>query len=472
MNLSTLQIGGVYVFTLTAVTIASFAPLRAEEEMYCDSEYVLELPEDQDRAQLRIPNAFYDDFWTADRWKGRLRDYKAYLEYEGAREDDEAPRYPFDDDDPTDAHHSHKACVEVRGSGPIEVEVRLVGPLVEEAPPMPYLWFHTWHANIDFFPTTSFRWVIHETHKFGFRTAMKYAQFKPFFERHIEADTLDQAEAALEGLESLEIVVTARRIHEYCWMDAYVTGDVPRSRRFFGDGAYFNTAVYPVKKGMMVGTIGETQTHDTVAGFGTVDTSKEGALDLAAQLGLISEEEAEQAAEDIEHEEGNPEEEQAESGGFAEWAQQQLRAEDPSEGDNFGLNLADIKADETPETIEGAAAIFARGFTLTLSGRADLEQGPMEEPVPRQVDVTPSTVTATVGLDDEGDRIPFEMIDSSSPQIEFTNVNDDFITGLLVGELETKGHYTVEGITSSPRKLRIKFVAHFAARRGSLSCMQ
>ena len=79
---------------------------------------------------------------------------------------------------------------------------------------------------------------------------------------------------------ALELIFVARRVEDYCTLSASVSGDI--NQHFFGDVAYFNTSRFPVKKGMMVGTIGETQTHEEVEGFGMMDISKDSALSMAA----------------------------------------------------------------------------------------------------------------------------------------------------------------------------------------------
>ena len=130
-------------------------------------------------------------------------------------------------------------------------------------------------------------------------------------------------------------------------------------------------------------------------------------------------------------------------------------------------NLADIKADVTPKTDEGAAAMFAGAFTMAISGRVG-----QADDQPRLV-VVPSLAMATVGLGDkDGDRISFELVEGNPLSIDAAKVTDDFIIGTIKGELETEGTYTLEGVTSRARKLKINVVANFAARRGSLSCMQ
>jgi hypothetical protein len=249
-----------------------------------------------------------------------------------------------------------------------------------------------------------------------------------------------------------------------------------------------------INNNLFVGACGAVWVDNAV---GTVDVSRDEALSMAARMGFLSEEEAEEAAQDGEdaEEDGETTEEneepEGEAPGFAAWAREELRADDPSEGDNFGLNLTDLKGDVEFESNAGAGAMLAGGFTFTLSGRVDISEfdvGPQQDEAPRLFTVTPSTITATVGLSDEGDRIPFEMPEGGqvSGTIGLEKEDLDFILGSFGVGLETKGVYTLEswgptrdgvtynsaGVAISPRKLKIQVAVEFAARRGSLSCMQ
>ena len=85
---------------------------------------------------------------------------------------------------------------------------------------------------------------------------------------------------------------------------------------------------------------------------------------------------------------------------------------------------------------------------------------------------------ATVGLGDKGgNRIAFGL---GNLQWWFTTTGerDDFIVGILAGELETQAKYSLGGMVargtgavaaSAPRILRIGLVTKFAARRGAFS---
>ena len=215
-----------------------------------------------------------------------------------------------------------------------------------------------------------------------------------------------------EAIESLGLTLVLNRVKDYCTMSASVSGDL--GGHTFGDVAYFNTAAYPVKKGMMVGTIGETQTHESVDGFGTVDVSREGALDLAAQLGLISEDEAEQAAENVEDGVRNQQEAQAESGGFAESAEQQLRADNPIRGGQLRSQPGRYQGPTSrPSTDVGAAAMFSGAFTMSISGRVGQANNEHRIVVGAQ-----PLAMATVGISDKGVIwISFEL-DRGQPSVD------------------------------------------------------
>lgn len=279
---------------------------------------------------------------------------------------------------------------------------------------------------------------------------------------------------------SIELVAVARRVEGDCVMSATVSGDV--NRHVFGDAAYFNISHTPVKKGMMVGNIAEAETIKMVSqiGSGNIDASVEGALDLAAELGLMDDEQRAEAEESLEQ---TSPQNSGNTGGsgdsFEDFMQAELMAEDPTQGDNFGLNLVDMKSDVTPKDDGLAGAMFANAFTLTLSGRisiSDFDVGPTQGDEERMIQVTPSTVTATVGISEQGgDRIAFELPEGGAVAgtIEIKRENPNYIYGQLGANLETKGPYTLEGVTGdTARKLEVQVIANFAARKGSLSCMR
>ena len=272
-------------------------------------------------------------------------------------------------------------------------------------------------------------------------------------------------------------------------MSASISGDV--DRQVFGDLAYFNVSQMPVKKGMMVGNMIETQ-HSSDAGVfnpdSIVGSSDVGsALSLAAELGLLSEEQAEEAGQDLNRAIAQAgDDDPGET--FEEAVREEIRAEDPSQGDNFGLNLADLKSDVEPETNAAAGAMFTSAFTLALSGRMDIGgvQGatPDGELLPENFEIVPSTVSATVGMSDQGGgRIVFELPENGTyaGAIKIDRQNPDYIIGRFGMELETRGAYNTEGFVQQgsgvvardkPRKLKVEVDATFAARRGSVSCMK
>lgn len=263
-----------------------------------------------------------------------------------------------------------------------------------------------------------------------------------------------------------ELVMTVRRILQPCWMTAWVTGDVAEPRFFHGDVAWFRTSDERVKEGMMVGTVGDTELAETFE-FDE-PPSRDAALDLAERLGLISAEEREEAATDPE-EDAAPDEPDEEPETFSQWMQEELRPDEGEDGDNFGLNLVALDLDANPGTDAAAAAMLSSAFTLTLSAGL-MDYGPDEDSGGAEIEFRPSLVQATVGLGDKGgNRIGFGL-GSLSGAFATAGESGNFIVGFLVGELETKGPYTLEGVTDSPRKLKIGVLAKFAARRGAFSC--
>lgn len=304
--------------------------------------------------------------------------------------------------------------------------------------------------------------------------------------------------AFLGRLYSVELLVVARRMTGACAMSATVSGDI--DRYVFGDYAYFNVSEVPVKEGMMAGNMIEATTFETTSesdGGASADASvsaqdqanevTNSALSLAAELGLMDEEDIAGAQESLENANVGEDVVLGSGGGFGEWALEELRAEDPATGDNFGLNLSDLKSDVTPKEDAPAGAMLSNAFTLTLSGRLDIQalnSNNGENPASPNIEVRPSAITATVGLSDRGgDRIPFELPEDGALNggIVISREDPEYIFGSLKAELETKGVYNLEGTVQrgggvvaadKPRRLKIEVEATFAARRGSLSCIQ
>lgn len=305
---------------------------------------------------------------------------------------------------------------------------------------------------------------------------------------HDEGDRLAYLGSLVGSNSVLGLLVYARRLQGDCVMSATISGDV--NRRVFGDYAYFNVSEVPVKKGMMVGSMIEAENFEPiVANAPDVSSATEGALGLAAELGLMDEDEAAGARERLDEtnrqDDSENERRDENVGGsgesFGEWMREGMRAE--GEGDNFGLNLFDLKSDVIPKEDALAGAMLASAFQLNLSGamdRSHMAEWPTEQPAEgeaeRVVDVTPSTITATVGLSEKGgDRIGFQLPEGGQVGgvIRFHKQDPNYITGRFATELETKGPYILEDVTGeTARKLNIQVDATFAARRGSLSCMR
>lgn len=350
----------------------------------------------------------------------------------------------------------------VRGSGLLLVDIGFQGSGLEAFPGTLELaggdlsgWRNRFSAKVRDPNPKSYRflWGAHE------RTLV--AHIRDFLRQ--DPMPSSRAKELLDDRWDIQLVMTLRRVHG-CWMSARVTGDVSTvrgdaasPRLFSGDLAYFLFSEAPVKKGMMVGSLADTDLHEMADGIGEINSTRDEALDLAVRMGLLSvEERNELGREDVDQEAPV-----AEGESFSEWVQQELRPGAGEDGDNFGISLADIDMDVTNKSVGGAVDLFARGFTLTLSGRLDSQS------------VTVSTATATVGLLEGAGRIPFEMSEGAQMSGAVQPLGEghpDVIVGTVSGPMETKGVYTLEGIASSPRKLRIHLTAEFIARRGSFSC--
>ncbi len=282
-----------------------------------------------------------------------------------------------------------------------------------------------------------------------------------------QSDDDSQLQDELENVwGTKKLVMTVRRVHQPCWMMAWVTGDVAEPRYFHGDVAWFRTSDVRVKEGMMVGTLGDTELAETFE-FDE-PPSRDAALDLAERLGFISAEEREEAAAEPE-EDAVPDPPGEEPETFSQWMKEELRPDEGEDGDNFGLNLVALDRDADPGSDAAAAAMLSSAFTLTMSAGL-MDYSVEEDSGGAEIEFRPSLVQATVGLGDMGgDRIGFEL-GSLSGAFAAAGESGNVIIGFLVGELESTGVYTLEGVAESPRKLKIGVLAKFAARRGAFSC--
>jgi len=243
------------------------------------------------------------------------------------------------------------------------------------------------------------------------------------------------------------VVALLQRVEDYCTVSAWVGGDA--SGYYFGDVAYFNALERGVKKGLAAGSMADPESQQMLGEF------IEGMGALARQL-------EEQGYETYMDEEApGPEAGRAR---FANFVEEALAAEDPAAGDNFGLSLTDVKLDTGHENSrEDAMALLANAFTLTVSGR-------VEAPNNKRIVVNPSTVTATVGLSDEGSRIPFVLPENGDLLVEAMREGEDYIVGGVDGRLVSEGKYTIPGVAENER-LWIDVNVHFTAKRGAFGCM-
>ena len=133
-------------------------------------------------------------------------------------------------------------------------------------------------------------------------------------------------------------------------------------------------------------------------------------------------------------------------------------------------NLAAIQLDgDYGKSRAAAAALLGSSFTLNLSGSVSGESVPGEAPAAKWV--TPGSITATIGLSDEGDKIPFVLPAGTDPTVRFDFIGEGVATGRLVTPLVTEGSYTVPGVADNER-IQIRLDARFVARRGAFGCMR
>ncbi len=377
------------------------------------------------------------------------------------------PTYALDADIPFDSIPFGGLKLEVQGEGLLEVDVRWAGSDVAA------------HGGIlglvvtrgdSLGVTASYGDVVLDPSPkiYVFEFAANLLRLRRYFTLWDSDMTHEEAWAGTE------LVMTVRRVNQTCWMKAWVTGDVPVASLFHGDVAWFRTSDEPVKKGLMMGTASDT---DLAEAFSTQSApSAAGALDLAAQLGFITEEEKEELEPEVAAMDEAQNEVQGEDASFAEWLRQETRAEEGEAGDTFGLNLVAIDLDADHQTEIAAAQMLTSAFSLALSGNVVVSK---DDDGTSMLEIRPSVVQATIGLGDQGgNRIPFglgELSGTFSP----TGRNRDFIVGFLIGELESEGKYSLEGMVphgtgaiaaDEPRVLKIGIVTKFAARRGPFSC--
>ena len=115
---------------------------------------------------------------------------------------------------------------------------------------------------------------------------------------------------------------------------------------------------------------------------------------------------------------------------FAAFIEEELRAGEGEPGDDFGLSLSDLKLDGNyGKSRATAAALLGSGFTLNLSGwGTDVMSSDTGAEIRL---VEPSTITATIGLRSEGDKVPFVLPEGARPRVRVDLSNRDYATGRL-----------------------------------------
>ncbi len=252
----------------------------------------------------------------------------------------------------------------------------------------------------------------------------------------------------------VEMIYVLQRNPNRCSMSAQVRGDF--SGRFWGDVAYYNFYQYGVKEGMSVGSMGDRDSQESMSEF--ID-GMEDMIAMVQDMGFevpgIEEANDERAARRAQ---GRP----TGSDEFDVFIQEQMTADDGEGSVNFGLNLSDVKLEGG--RFDNLAAMMGGGFTLTVSGNV--------RPAPHGNGFTldASTVTATVGLGDEGSSIPFVLDENGANNTMLIDHGGQFYTGMLDLGLRTENRYTIPGVVEN-EPISIHVGSYFYARQGAFGCM-
>lgn len=234
------------------------------------------------------------------------------------------------------------------------------------------------------------------------------------------------------ALSHVKVTITLRRIRTECSMWATVSGDV--NGTYYGDVAYFMEGhVDPELMKILGQWIGEEANKDFEAflkkELGPTGGDSDGAGGNHFVLTL----------QDFKIGGGLP----SATGG------------DPVAG---LLGVGDSGTNEALRQVVGIlAGQFALGINVT-----DMTEGPKLE---RKVQV--NEVRVTVGARDEGDRIPFDVVDNAELNV-FVIPESDAIYGTFSGDLSTRKSYTLPGIKA--RQLQVHIDANFTALRGQTTC--
>lgn len=239
-----------------------------------------------------------------------------------------------------------------------------------------------------------------------------------------------------EALPQVKVTITVRRIRTDCSMWATVSGDV--NDTFYGDVAYFMEGhVDPELMKILGQWIGEEANKDFEAflekELGPTGGDSDGAggnhFTLTLQDFKIGRELPPPTGDDP--------------------------AEDPV------LGLLGVGDSGTNEALRQVVGILAGQFALGINV-TDMTEGPRLE---RKVQV--NEVRATVGARDEGDRIPFDVVDNAELNV-FVMPESDAIYGTFSGDLSTRKSYALPGVKA--RQLQVHIEANFTALRGQTTC--
>lgn len=238
------------------------------------------------------------------------------------------------------------------------------------------------------------------------------------------------------GVPRTKVTITLRRIRTECSMWATVSGDV--NGTFYGDVAYFMEGhVDPELMKILGQWIGEEANKDFETflkkELGPTGGDSDGAggnhFTLTLQDFKIGRELPPPTGDDP--------------------------AADPV------LGLLGVGDSGTNEALRQVVGILAGQFALGINV-TDMTEGPRLE---RKVQV--NEVRATVGARDEGDRIPFDVVDNAELNV-FVIPESDAIYGTFSGDLSTRKSYTLPGIKA--RQLQVHIDANFTALRGQTTC--
>ena len=232
-----------------------------------------------------------------------------------------------------------------------------------------------------------------------------------------------------------ELVVSLRRVTDYCSMWAHVSGDVNRTA--FGDVAYYNVFEEGVREGMASGTALDPGANEALEGLLGFAEFIQNELDLPVEDASGEEKSGTDDSED--------------------W--------DISGTDTFGLSLAEVDMEGDPQAtggIMGAIGVLGESFSLGASGvssKVDDTTG--------SYDVTISSIRVAPGVLDanvSGVKFLYEPGLPGKASLDIKDEGGGVISGKLDAVLYTEKPY------NNGRKLRIRVLAKFVALEGAYSC--